>query len=76
VPGIQSVRTVWAAKDSYKMVFIQFMPHTVPAGWSQGIEEVLKVQSKVKYQLLDGQGKVDVQIDLMNTASSQWTVGQ
>jgi len=71
VPGIQPALKVRAAKDSYKMVFIQFMPHTVPAAWSQGIEDVLKVQSNVDYQLLDGQGKVDVQIDLMNTAISQ-----
>lgn len=71
VPGIQPASKVYAAKDSYKMVFIQFMPHTVPAAWGQGIEEVLKVQSNVEYQLLDGQAKVDVQIDLMNNAITQ-----
>lgn len=27
-------------KDRYKMAFIQFMPHTVPAAWSKGIEDV------------------------------------
>jgi hypothetical protein len=28
----------------YKMAFIQWQPHTVPAAWSKGIEEVLKPQ--------------------------------
>ena len=55
-------------KDRYKMAFIQFMPHTVPAAWSKGIEDVLKIQQNVDYQLLDGQGKADVQINLMDTA--------
>src|SRR5215207_14945 len=26
----------------YKMAFIQWQPHTVPAAWSKGIKEVLK----------------------------------
>src|SRR5688572_11093539 len=38
----------------FKMAFIQFMPHTVPAAWSQGIEEVLATQANVDYELLDG----------------------
>ena len=58
-------------KDRYKMAFIQFMPHTVPAAWSKGIEDVLKIQQNVDYQLLDGQGKADVQINLMDTAINQ-----
>jgi ribose transport system substrate-binding protein len=58
-------------QTSFKMVFIQFMPHTVPAAWSTGIEEVLKVQGNIEYQLLDGQGKADVQISLMDTAIAQ-----
>jgi len=68
---LSPVRSVRAAKDSYKMVFIQFMPHTVPAAWSTGIEEVLSVQGNIEYQLLDGQGKADVQINLIDTAVSQ-----
>ena len=60
-------------KDRYKMAFIQFMPHTVPAAWSKGIEDVLKIQQNVDYQLLDGQGKADVQINLMDTAINQGT---
>ncbi|MEM5528882.1 sugar ABC transporter substrate-binding protein [Gammaproteobacteria bacterium AS21] len=54
-----------------KMVFIQYKPHTVSLAWSKGIEEVLDVQKDVDYQLLDGQGKVDVQINLMNTVINQ-----
>ncbi|WP_166373174.1 sugar ABC transporter substrate-binding protein [Psychromonas sp. SA13A] len=54
-----------------KMVFIQFQPHTVSLAWSKGIEEVLSVQDDIDYQLLDGQGKVDVQINLMNTVINQ-----
>ena len=50
-----------------KMAFIQFMPHTVPAAWSKGIEGVLRSQDGVDYALLDGQGKVEVQISLMDT---------
>jgi ribose transport system substrate-binding protein len=69
--GLTPVRSVRRAKDSYKMMFIQFMPHTVPAAWSMGIEDVLKVQGNIEYQLLDGQGKADVQINLLDTAVSQ-----
>ena len=50
-----------------KMAFIQFMPHTVPAAWSKGIEGVLRNQANVEYTLLDGQAKVEVQISLMDT---------
>lgn len=55
----------------YKMAFIQWQPHTVPAAWSKGIEEVLKPQQVVDYQLLDGQNKVEVQASLMDTLISQ-----
>jgi len=50
-----------------KMAFIQWQPHTVPAAWSKGIEEVLKDQPSVQYKLLDGQNKVEVQVSLMDT---------
>ena len=50
-----------------KMAFIQFMPHTVPAAWSKGIEGVLRNQDGIDYALLDGQAKVEVQISLMDT---------
>ena len=53
------------------MAFIQWQPHTVPAAWSKGIEEVLKPQQVVDYQLLDGQNKVEVQASLMDTLISQ-----
>src|SRR5450631_4175296 len=51
----------------YKMAFIQWQPHTVPAAWSKGIEEVLKPQQIIDYKLLDGQNKVEVQVSLMDT---------
>jgi ribose transport system substrate-binding protein len=60
-------------KDRYKMAFIQFMPHTVPAAWSKGIEDVLTIQQNIDYQLLDGQGKADVQVNLIDTAINQGT---
>jgi ribose transport system substrate-binding protein len=53
------------------MAFIQWQPHTVPAAWSKGIEEVLKPQQVIDYQLLDGQNKVDVQATLMDTLINQ-----
>ncbi|MBX3062701.1 MAG: sugar ABC transporter substrate-binding protein [Anaerolineae bacterium] len=53
------------------MAFIQFMPHTVPAAWSKGIEEVLTIQENVTYELLDGQGRPDVQISLMENLINQ-----
>src|SRR3569832_404536 len=56
------------AEDTrYKMAFIQWQPHTVPAAWSKGIEEVLKPQLIIDYKLLDGQNKVEVQASLMET---------
>ena len=56
-----------AVGKTLKMAFIQFMPHTVPAAWSKGIEDVLSKQGNIDYQLLDGQAKVEVQISLMDT---------
>ena len=55
----------------YKMAFIQWQPHTVPAAWSKGIEEVLKPQQVVDYELLDGQNKVEVQASLMDALISK-----
>src|SRR5688572_21544374 len=40
-----------------KMAFIEWQPHTVPAAWSKGIEDVLKNQQSIQYKLLDGQNK-------------------
>jgi len=56
-----------AAAEKLKVAFIQWQPHTVPAAWSQGIEEVLKLQQVFDYALLDGQNKVEVQVSLMDT---------
>ena len=56
-----------------KMAFIQWQPHTVPAAWSKGIEEVLKDQPSVQYKLLDGQNKVEVQVSLMDTLINEGT---
>lgn len=56
-----------AVGKTLKMAFIQFIPHTVPAAWSKGIEDVLSKQGNIDYQLLDGQAKVEVQISLMDT---------
>lgn len=58
-------------ESSYRMAFIQFMPHTVPAAWSTGIEEVLRTQANITYELLDGQGRPDVQISLMENLINQ-----
>jgi ABC-type sugar transport system substrate-binding protein len=60
-----------AADKRYKMAFIQWQPHTVPAAWSKGIEEVLGPQQVVDYELLDGQNKVEVQASLMDTLINQ-----
>lgn len=61
-----------SAQDSrLKMAFIQWQPHTVPAAWSKGIEDVLKPQQIIDYELLDGQNKVEVQVSLMETLISQ-----
>jgi ribose transport system substrate-binding protein len=63
--------TAYAEATRYRMAFIQWQPHTVPAAWSKGIEEVLKPQQIVDYQLLDGQNKVEVQASLMDTLINQ-----
>jgi ABC-type sugar transport system substrate-binding protein len=55
------------------MAFIQWQPHTVPAAWSKGIEEVLGPQQIIDYELLDGQNKIEVQVSLMETLISQGT---
>lgn len=59
------------AETRYKMAFIQFMPHTVPNAWSKGIEEVLTPQQIIDYEVLDGQGKAEVQVSLMETLINQ-----
>jgi len=59
--------------ERIKMAFIQWMPHTVPNAWSQGIDEVLKTQAVIDYALLDGQGKVEVQVSLMDTLINDGT---
>ena len=56
-----------------KMAFIEWQPHTVPAAWSKGIEEVLKTQQGIQYKLLDGQNKVEVQVSLMDTLINDGT---
>lgn len=60
-----------AAEGNKKMAFIQWQPHTVPAAWSKGIEEVLKPQQTIDYELLDGQNKVEVQVSLIETLIEQ-----
>jgi ABC-type sugar transport system substrate-binding protein len=59
--------------ERVKMAFIQWMPHTVPNAWSQGIAEVLATQNVIDYTLLDGQGKVEVQVSLMDTLINDGT---
>lgn len=66
-----SNRKALAQDTTYRMAFIQFMPHTVPAAWSTGIEEVLNTQGNIEYELLDGQGRPDVQISLMENLINQ-----
>lgn len=74
-PGVQTglagVPRARAQGTRYRMAFIQWQPHTVPAAWSKGIEEVLTPQQIVDYELLDGQNKVEVQASLMDTLISQ-----
>jgi len=65
------VARAWADGSRHKMAFIQWQPHTVPAAWSKGIEDVLKPQQVIDYELLDGQNKVEVQASLMDTLISQ-----
>jgi ribose transport system substrate-binding protein len=55
----------------FKMAFIQIQPHTVPAAWSKGIEEVLTQQKNIDYKLLDGQNKLEVQVSLMEALINQ-----
>ena len=62
-----------AADAPLKMAFIEWQPHTVPAAWSKGIEEVLKDQQTIQYKLLDGQNKVEVQVSLMDTLINEGT---
>ena len=71
--GLVGVTPAMAADARIKMAFIQWQPHTVPAAWSKGIEEVLKTQQVVDYQLLDGQNKVEVQVSLMDTLINDGT---
>jgi ribose transport system substrate-binding protein len=66
--GVPAAR---AQDTRYKMAFIQWQPHTVPAAWSKGIEEVLGPQQVIDYELLDGQNKVEVQVSLVETLVSQ-----
>jgi ribose transport system substrate-binding protein len=68
--GVPATR---AEGKRYKMAFIQWQPHTVPAAWSKGIEEVLGPQQVIDYELLDGQNKVEVQASLMDTLINQGT---
>lgn len=58
-------------KDNYKIVWIQYMPHTVQNAWGVGIEAVTSIQGNVEYQLLDGQAKPDVQISLFDTVINE-----
>ena len=69
--GTVGVTRARAEATRYKMAFIQWQPHTVPAAWSKGIEEVLKPQQVIDYQLLDGQAKLEVQTSLMETTINQ-----
>jgi ribose transport system substrate-binding protein len=69
--GSLGVPKAAAASENKKMAFIQWQPHTVPAAWSKGIEEVLKTQQTIDYELLDGQNKVEVQVSLIDTLIEQ-----
>jgi ribose transport system substrate-binding protein len=71
--GLFGVPRARAQDQRYKMAFIQWQPHTVPAAWSKGIEEVLAPQQVIDYELLDGQNKIEVQVSLMETLISQGT---
>src|SRR5579859_7814918 len=66
-----NLRSAYAAKSSYTMVFISFAADVVASAWSQGIKEVLDTQQVIQYQLENGQSKVDVQLSLMDTAITQ-----
>lgn len=67
--GVSAAR----ADERVKMAFLQIQPHTVSAGWSKGIEEVLSTQQTVDYTQLDGQNKVEVQVSLMDTLINNGT---
>ena len=69
--GRFEVKRANAQDMRHKMAFIQWQPHTVPAAWSKGIEEVLSPQQVIDYELLDGQNKVEVQASLMDTLINQ-----
>ena len=71
--GAGGAAAATAASAPLKMAFIQWQPHTVPAAWSKGIEEVLKEQPSIQYKLLDGQNKVEVQVSLMEALISEGT---
>lgn len=67
--GVSAAR----ADERVKMAFLQIQPHTVSAGWSKGIDEVLSTQQTVDYTQLDGQNKVEVQVSLMDTLINNGT---
>ncbi|HEY4995061.1 MAG TPA: sugar ABC transporter substrate-binding protein [Aestuariivirga sp.] len=69
--GIFGVQKANAADDArLKMAFIKYATDTVSSAWSKGIEDVLTPQQIVDYKLLDGQGKAEVQVSLMDTLIS------
>lgn len=70
--GLPQARAQGAAAP-LKMAFIEWQPHTVPAAWSKGIEEVLRPQQSIQYKLLDGQNKVEVQVSLMDALINEGT---
>src|SRR5690348_10717028 len=69
--GEIAIASARAEGTRYKMAFIQIQPHTVPAAWSKGIEEVLTPQTNIDYKLLDGQNKLEVQVSLMDALINQ-----
>ncbi|MCY4303827.1 MAG: sugar ABC transporter substrate-binding protein [Aestuariivita sp.] len=71
--GVHGKAHAASHSGSIKMAFIQFVAHTVPAAWSKGIEDVLKDQPGVEYQLLDGQAKAEIQVSQMDTLINSGT---
>jgi ribose transport system substrate-binding protein len=69
--GALGVSKAMAEGSHFSMAFIQIQPHTVPAAWSKGIEEVLTPQKNIDYKLLDGQNKLEVQVSLMDALINQ-----
>ena len=69
--GELGVTRARAEAPRIQMAFVQIQPHTVPAAWSKGIEEVLGPQKNIDYKLLDGQNKLEVQTSLMDTLINQ-----